>query len=137
MTTAIEGGCYCGALRYQCDSKPVLKAQCHCRECQYISGGGPNYFMAIPLEGFSYIKGEPKKFTRNDIESPRTRDFCENCGTHIATLLPGRPLAIVKVGTLDDPAGVYGGPKMAIFTIDKQPFHCIEEGLPTHERLAQ
>jgi hypothetical protein len=34
---------------------------------------------------------------------------------------------ILKVGTLDDP-GLYGGPQMAIYTIDKQAFHQIPEG---------
>jgi hypothetical protein len=41
---------------------------------------------------------------------------------------------ILKVGTLDDP-GLFGGPQVAIFTIDKQAFHLIPEGLPTFERL--
>ena len=41
---------------------------------------------------------------------------------------------ILKVGTLDDPS-LYGWPKMAIFTCDKQLFHMIPEGVPTFERL--
>jgi hypothetical protein len=40
----------------------------------------------------------------------------------------------LKVGTLDDPA-LFGSPQMAIYTIDKQDFHAIPEGLPTFERL--
>jgi hypothetical protein len=35
---------------------------------------------------------------------------------------------------LDDPK-LYGGPQMAINTLDKQLFHVIPEGLPTFERL--
>jgi hypothetical protein len=42
--------------------------------------------------------------------------------------------AILKVGTLDEPA-LFGSPQMAIFTIDKQAFHQIPEGLPSFERL--
>ena len=30
----IEGGCYCGALRYRAEGEPVFAGQCHCRECQ-------------------------------------------------------------------------------------------------------
>lgn len=53
----LEGGCYCGAVRYVAEGEPMLKAQCHCRECQYITGGSPNMFVAMPPDGFKYIKG--------------------------------------------------------------------------------
>jgi|GEM_PF-4166274 len=62
----LEGGCYCGAVRYQAEGRPQLKAQCHCRECQYITGGGPNFFLLMPPDGFRYTKGAPKQFTRSD-----------------------------------------------------------------------
>ena len=39
-------------------------------------------------------------------------------------------------GTLDDPK-LFGSPQMAIYTIDKQPFHQVPEGLPTFERMPQ
>lgn len=133
----ITGRCYCGDLRYNAEGKPIFKAQCHCRECQYISGGGPNYFMIMPADGFTYTQGEPSQFTRTDIENARTRDFCARCGTHLVTRLPDRPAVVVKVGTLDDPAGAYGGPKAAIYTVDLQPFHEIPEGMPTFERAPQ
>src|SRR6218665_1758715 len=81
----LEGGCYCGKLRYEAEGKPLLKAQCHCRECQYISGGGPNLFMLMPPEGFRYTKGEPKQFRRADLDNAVKRDFCAECGTHILT----------------------------------------------------
>ncbi|MEL6946569.1 MAG: GFA family protein [Pseudomonadota bacterium] len=130
----ISGRCYCGELAFEVTEAPVMKAQCHCRECQYITGGGPNFFMAVPNDGYTYTKGVPQTFTRTDIENPRTREFCKTCGTHMTTLLPDRPLTIVKVGTLDDPQAMYGGPKAAIFLIDKQPFHCIADDVPTYER---
>ena len=130
-----EGGCYCKALHYVAEGSPALKAECHCRECQYIAGGGPNFFMLMPPDGFHYVKGEPKSFTRDDLERPVTREFCANCGTHILTRVPGLPMVVLKVGTLDDPAAMYGGPQIAINMIDNQPFHQIPEGMPTFERL--
>jgi hypothetical protein len=130
----LEGGCYCGALRYSSEGEPALKAQCHCRQCQYISGGAPNFFLLMPPAGFSYTKGAPKTFTRSDIENAVTREFCAECGTHIGTRRPGLPMVILKVGTLDDPS-LFGVPQMAIYTVDKQGFHHIPDGLPSHERL--
>jgi hypothetical protein len=130
----LEGGCYCGALRYVAEGKPMLKAQCHCRECQYISGGSPNMFVLMPPEGFAYIKGTAKQFKRSDLERAVTREFCAECGTHIATRRPDLPAVVLKVGTLDEPS-LFGAPVMAIYTIDKQPFHHIPEGMPSFERV--
>jgi len=131
----LEGGCYCGRLRYQATGDALFKGQCHCRECQYISGGHPNVVIAMPESGFSYTKGSAKHFRRADLEKPVTREFCSECGTHIlarSSALPGA--LIIKVGTLDDPS-VFGGPQMVIFTVDKQSFHHVPEGVPTFERV--
>jgi hypothetical protein len=135
-TMKLEGGCYCGAVRYVAEGEPMMKAQCHCRECQYITGGSPNMFLLMPPAGFSYTKGTPKQFTRSDLESAVTREFCAECGTHMVTRRPGLPAVILKAGTLDDPA-LFGTPQMAIYTVDKQAFHQIPEGLPSFERLPQ
>jgi len=130
----LEGGCYCHALRYVAEGEPMMKAQCHCRECQYITGGSPNVFIAMPIAGFRYTKGTPTKFARSDIPNPVTREFCAECGTHVVTRPQGFPAVIIKVGSLDDPKQ-FGNPDMAIFTIDKQSFHQIAQGMPTFERL--
>jgi hypothetical protein len=132
-TMTFEGGCYCRQVRYVAEGKPRLKAQCHCRECQYFSGGAPNMFMLMAPERFRYVSGAPKTFTRSDLDQPVTREFCENCGTHLTTRRRDLPLVILKVGTLDDPS-LFGAPQMAIYTLDKQPFHMIPEGLPAFER---
>ncbi|GGA01122.1 GFA family protein [Dyella caseinilytica] len=131
----LQGGCYCGAVRYIAEGKAVMKGQCHCRECQYISGGAPQMFLLMPREGFRYTQGSPRSFTRSDLEHPVTREFCGECGTHLVTLRKDLPtLVVLKAGPLDDPA-LYGHPQMAIFTVDKQPFHHVPDGLPSFERM--
>jgi hypothetical protein len=44
------------------------------------------------------------------------------------------PAVILKAGTFDDPT-LFGAAQMAIYTVDKQAFHQIPDGLPTFERL--
>lgn len=129
----LEGGCYCGEVRFVAEGEPGFKAECHCRECQYITGGGPNFFMMMPASGYTITKGQTKAFKRSDLERAVTREFCPNCGTHLITRIPG-PNVVLKVGTLDDPKA-YGGPQMAIYTCDAQPFHSIPAGLRQFERL--
>jgi hypothetical protein len=131
----IEGGCYCGAVRYRATGDPAFKGQCHCRECQYISGGQPNMALGMPESGFAYTKGAPKAFRRSDLDNPVTREFCGECGTHILSKAPSLPgTVLLKVGTLDDPS-VFGQPQMVIYTIDAQSFHHVPEGVPTFERV--
>jgi len=98
----------------------------------YITGGEPNTFIAIPQSSFAYTKGNPAAFTRTDVPNAVTRRFCPTCGTAIGTEIPGGLMA-VKVGTMDEPR--LFSPKVAIFTVDQQPFHVIPEGVPTFERM--
>lgn len=131
----VEGGCYCGAVRYRATGDALFTGQCHCRECQYISGGHPNVVMAMPDAGFAYTAGPPRAYRRSDLADPVTREFCAECGTHLLTRTPKVPGAVLlKVGTFDDPA-VFPGPQMVIFAIDKQAFHHVPEGVPVFERV--
>ncbi len=130
----VEGGCYCGAVRYKTDSAALFKGMCFCRECQYISGGGANFVMGVPEASFSYTKGGPKGFARSDLDNPVTREFCPDCGTHLLAKGKAMPGALMlKAGTLDDPS-IFESPQMAIFTMDLQPFHQVPDGIPTFER---
>ncbi len=130
---AMEGGCYCGAVRFRAEGDPMFQGQCHCRECQYISGGQPNLVIAVPEAGFTFTKGEPKGFTRSDLDAPVTREFCAECGTHLLSKTPSLPGArLIKVGVLDDPS-VFRS-QMAIFLVDKQPFHHVPDGIGAFER---
>ena len=127
------GGCYCGALRYSIDGAAEAMLQCHCRECQYITGGNPNVAAVFALEDFRYISGTPSTFARSDLDTPVVRHFCSNCGTGIGSRSPSRPNSmIVKIGTFDDQS--FFMPQVAIFTCDKQPYHHIADGLPAFDK---
>ncbi len=131
----VEGGCYCGGVRYEVEGDPLFKAQCHCRECQYIAGGSPNVTMGMPEASFHYTKGEPKQFKRSDIDGAVTREFCPTCGTSLLTRAPGAPgMVLLKVGSMDKPEQ-FEAPMVAIYTCDAQKFHHIPEGMPAFDKL--
>jgi hypothetical protein len=94
----IEGGCYCGEVRYSFEGEPGPAMQCHCRECQYITGGNPNVFVMIPESELQFTQGELNSFQRTDIENAVTRHFCPSCGTAVGTTTSGAPGVFVLKG---------------------------------------
>ena len=59
MSTAINGGCLCGAVRYECNAEPLFTGNCHCRDCQRASGGAYSPAMGVPTDALK-ITGEVK-----------------------------------------------------------------------------
>ena len=127
------GRCYCGEINFEFDDPIHSQLLCHCRECRYLSGGEPNASIVITEEKFRVTKGQLKTFARDDLEAPRVRYFCGNCGTHVCVESPPRPgMLVLKIGTLDDHS--WFRPQASIYCIDKQPFHQLREGVPNFER---
>jgi len=38
MTSSIKGGCVCKQVRYEIAAEPVRMVNCHCRDCQQMTG---------------------------------------------------------------------------------------------------
>jgi hypothetical protein len=105
MTTALTGGCMCGAIRYTI-SVPVTELRaCHCTTCQKGSGTQGSVNAVIPASAFNLTQGTPKRYDCL-ADSGRTlyRCFCGDCGSPIysqrATALD---TLVVRAGTLDNP----------------------------------
>jgi len=75
-TSPINGGCLCGAVRYEALRMPFRAGYCHCRHCQRALGNifGPSVMFGH--EDFRFTKGAlkwwkgPPKVHRRRIRSP-------------------------------------------------------------------
>ena len=129
----VTGGCYCGQIRYEVNGLQEAAFQCHCRECQYITGGNTNIVIVFAENDFNYTHGIASTFARSDLENSVTRHFCGTCGTGIGTRSPSRPNSmILKVGTLDNPEDYQA--QAAIFTCDQQSYHHIPDNIPAFDK---
>ena len=130
----LTGGCFCGAVRFEIAGEVHMRALCLCRTCQKISGGGGNFFVGVLAKDFRYTAGSVATFSKDALHAP-TREFCGQCGVHIAARSPKAPGGlVVKVGALDDP-GDFAGPDMVFWCEERESFHLLPVLAKTFDRL--
>lgn len=121
MAERFSGGCRCGAVRYDCAAAPMFTGNCHCRDCQYASGGAYSTIVGVPTEALA-LTGELATYTvRAESGNRVTRKFCPQCGSPILSALSANPgMTVLKAATLDDPGWLR--PAMHIWTERGQPW---------------
>jgi len=130
----ITGGCACGAIRYEVTAEPIVTFNCHCRDCQKITGGGYTPVFYVPANAFKITKGSPKYFgTTSEMMGDNVRGFCPDCGSR---LFGGKSDfgQGIAAGSLDDPS-LYK-PQHEIWTSDAQPWDAMDPKLPKFEKYA-
>lgn len=127
----IEGGCRCGAIRYEAEGEHAHHALCHCRDCQMAAGAPVVAWLAMPNTGFLITQGVPVRYTA---PSGATRMFCGNCGTPLffvnEEVLPG--IVDIQSVTLDAPESV--AVQAQIQTADRRSYMETLDNLPSFTR---
>ena len=97
-----QGGCHCGAVRYEVSGDPQHVALCHCSDCRKSSGAPMVAWAAFTEEQFKLLEGEPVTFNSS---GSAMRSFCPKCGSGLyyrnQEFLPG--IVDIQSATLDDP----------------------------------
>lgn len=130
----INGGCACGAIRFAFYEPLLYQAACHCRSCQYTSGGGPSYAVGVVRQNFRVTRGRPTEFTTlSEAGNLVIRAFCNECGTQLYSQTEDAPdVCAVKVGALDDPSSFK--PRMQIWTSEAPAWHKLLRLVPKFRR---
>jgi len=103
-----SGGCHCGALRYALSAAPLTIYNCHCANCQKITGSAFTVAATIPAVAFQFTKGAPKMIEwLSDAGNSRFGLFCKECGSRIVNgQTPSIGFLSLRAGTLDDTSWV-------------------------------
>lgn len=117
-----RGGCRCAAIRFRSTAPHQHFIACHCRDCQYSTGGGPAYVLSVPHDAIVLERGTEslREFSvTSDSGNEVVRSFCAICGTPLFERLALRPaIRLIRVGTLD--AALQGGPDLTVWTDSAQ-----------------
>jgi len=131
--SGLEGGCQCGAIRYEIVGPSKRLMVCHCTDCQRQSGSAFGMTLVIDEGDFQLKKGKLKSFaSTSDGGRAKLGTFCPDCGSRIYHKLDWRKGALsVKPGTLD--STLWLKPEIHIWTKSKQPWVVIPDGVEAYE----
>lgn len=74
----LQGGCFCGFVRYEVTEAPSHQTHCHCSICRRTSAAPFVTWFTVSPAGFRLTRGEPASFASSE---HGTRSFCPRCGT--------------------------------------------------------
>lgn len=138
MTEICEGGCTCGQVRYQVNSKPMIVHCCHCRWCQRQTGSAFAHNALIEADRVELLEGAVEEIA---VASPSRNGQviarCPNCRVAVWSnyFMGGlkERIRFIRVGTLDDPDLM--PPDVHIFTCSKQTWVRLPDGANVAEQF--
>lgn len=127
----MQGGCHCGAVRYEVAGDAFATSLCHCGDCRRHSGAPMVAWGMFRTEQVRMTRGQAKLYASSE---HGRRFFCADCGTGLfyqnAVNLPG--ITDVQTGTLDDPAAL--PPGVQVQMAERLDWLDQVTALPAHDR---
>lgn len=129
-----EGGCLCGAVRYESKADAVATVHCHCVDCRKSSGSGHCSHMGIP-RGAVTVAGEVQIYQRSaDSGNVIGRAFCPDCGAPVYSLNSSMPeMIFVRASSLDDPE--IFKPQMEVYISQAPSWDYVDSNLPSFAEM--
>jgi hypothetical protein len=101
VSSAITGGCNCGAVRFEVTSPFVAASYCHCTRCQRRTGTGASANGRPEPGSFRVTHGDDRLRAWKP-ETGFEKWFCGDCGSALFSRDPDDPDNVgVRLGTLD------------------------------------
>jgi hypothetical protein len=95
-----QGGCLCGAVRYQVSGPAFQTSYCHCEDCRKASGAPAVAWTFFPANSLVWTQGVPREIRHAE----RVRSFCGDCGSPLLFADPSLPeFTEVNTCSLDQP----------------------------------
>ena len=130
----LTGNCLCGAVSFEADGDIQFQGNCHCTDCQQISG---STFATLVFVKDSDVKitGEVKTFEHGtDSGNKLTKSFCPTCGSQMFGGNLGKPgMTALKAGSINEKDLIK--PQFNVFVSSKAPCTLIDDSIPAFDKM--
>jgi hypothetical protein len=103
---SVEGGCLCGAVRFELTAPPLHAGYCHCTRCQRRTGAAASAQARIDGSSFKMLSGGEVVRGWKPPDAGFEKCFCGECGAHLFSRSQDRTQMSVRMGAFDSDPGV-------------------------------
>ena len=129
-----EGGCLCGAVRYELDWPPLAQVTCSCRNCQKQAGSALSVVLVFRREAVRLTGPLATYDDRGSSGQVVHRRFCPACGSPVYLTYPAMPdLITVHAASLDDPARFK--PQAITYGMRGHAWDLLDPALPKFDKM--
>ena len=128
----LRGSCLCSNVAYEVTGPIEVVHNCHCSRCRKARAAAHTTNGFTAMENVRYTRGgDTIRTYRLPGARHFTQVFCPTCGSGLPRLDPGRGVAVIPFGSLDDDPG--RGADDHIFVASRAPWYEIADDLPRHD----
>ena len=120
MTKKLTGGCLCGAVEFSVNDEFKAFYQCHCKQCQKLTGTAFASNIITAPKNIQWIKGKSNVTEYDHPTREFSKSFCTLCGSALPFINKTKTSLIVPAGSLNEPPEIQ--PKANIFASEEAPW---------------
>jgi hypothetical protein len=100
MSNKINGACLCGLIEYELDEDFKAFYQCHCKQCQILTGSAFASNLFTDPQNISWLRGEDSVVLYEHPSRKISKSFCRSCGSAVPFVNKSKTSLIVPAGSL-------------------------------------
>ena len=133
VTEPLEGGCFCGRIRYRVHAAIGQVCHCHCVNCRRASGGTFVTWVGVARDDLEWLSGTPRVYEHaSELAERVVRQFCGDCGSSLTWEIPESDSVDMAAATLDEPERVV--PTAHCFAPRQLSWLHLQDDLPRYRR---
>ncbi|MEH6559116.1 MAG: GFA family protein [Oceanicoccus sp.] len=117
MSKKLTGGCLCGSVKFSVADSFKAFYQCHCKQCQQLTGSAFASNIFTDPDNIEWISGHPNITNYEHASRAFSKSFCKTCGSAVPFINKAKTSLIVPAGSLNEHPDIR--PQANIFTAEE------------------
>lgn len=101
MSNKVEGKCLCGEVGFEVEKNFKVFYQCHCKQCQVLTGSAFASNLFTNPDNISWLKGREFVTKYEHPSREFSKAFCKICGSALPYINKGKTSLIIPAGSLN------------------------------------